>query len=209
MKKLKFKYSKCFFVLLMLSVITAGIILVDNYLKVEKLFFYKTGTDKKAILNSTWNMSAKEVERANKTKLDDEYTFVLFDDELNKLLDPDRITAKINKTMNLWAHTSELTYDFFDDRLFRYRLIGQVDEPAKFDSIVKHNLYERYGDIKRNNDKFGGTFLKDSVFVKYSQFDVDGKNNTLEHRFLIEVTYQPLFIEISKVARAEQSSIFK
>ncbi len=61
-----------------------------------------------------------------------------------------RITAKQQvDNMNFWTADTELTYDFFDDRLFRYRLLGEIFNQIEFDSIVVKNLQLTYGNIKR------------------------------------------------------------
>lgn len=198
------KIKKWFFVLLVSLLTVSGFLLLNKFFKEENLFIYETGMDKKAILNSTWNMSFKEVERANKIKLKKGISFASFDAGLNKLLDLNRITAKKTEDFNLWAFNSELNYDFFDNRLFRYSLIGEVYNSAEFDSIAVTNLKKKYGEMLKGGMQYGGSFLKDSVSVEYSQFDIE---NEKEHRFLIKVTFLPIFNEITKKSENEQNSI--
>ncbi len=61
--------------------------------------------------------------------------------------------------------------------------------------------------ILKDSTKYDGTFLKDSVSVKYSQSDIE-RDNKHQHRFLIEVTYLPINNEIIRTAKKEQESIF-
>ncbi|MFP5081278.1 hypothetical protein [Pedobacter sp. JCM 36344] len=201
------KVLKSMLAFIVIIAIVVSFLFLNEYWKEEKLFIHKTGYNKKAILNSTWNMSSKEVERANKLKLKKGLTFVFFEPGLNKLLNEKRITAKKIDDFNLWTFTSELTYDFFDDRLFRYSFIGELAEPNSFDSIAVNNLKNRYGKMIKDTNQFGGNFLKDSVSVEYSQFNIENSKNETEHRFLIKVTYLPIFNEIVRESENEQNSI--
>jgi len=209
MKKKLFKIIKWSLIFLMTFAIITGLFFVNKYWKNEKLFYYKKGTNKKAILNTTWNMSYKEVERANNCKLKEGFTFTFWEPGLNNLLDQKRITAKEVKEINLWTFNAELSYSFFDDRLFRFTLLGETYNPNKFDSIAIANLELTYGKIIKDSTRFDGKFLKDSIFVEYRQFDIESNEQKQEHRFLIEVTYQPIFNEIVRIAKKEQQSIFQ
>lgn len=208
MKKKILKFLKWTFFLVIIVAIGAGLFFFNKHLREEKLFIYKNGTDKKAILNSTWNMLWKEIERANQCKLKDGLTFTFFEPGLNALLDEKRITAKQIDEINLWTYSAELDYDFFDDRLFRYRLLGKVYEPNEFDSVAIKNLSLSYGTFIKDSTQYCGKFFKDSISVEYRQFDMDSKEQEKEHRFLIEVTYLPTFNEIVRTAEKEQQSIF-
>jgi hypothetical protein len=210
MKKNIFKILKWTGAFLLLVSIGTGFYLMNQHLKTEKLYFYETGTDKKAILNSTWNMSQKEVERANNTNLKEGFTLAFLEKGLNGLLSSQRITSQEStETINLWTEDATISYEFFDDRLFRYWLVGKTLNKHFFDSTAIRNLELSYGKIKRDTTLYGGSFFKDSVSVKYSQFDIETKEKRQEHRFVIEVTYSPIFNEIIRTANKEQNSIFQ
>jgi hypothetical protein len=81
--------------------------------------------------------------------------------------------------------------------------------PSQFDSIVVKNLEQKYGQIKRNDQHFGGTFNSDSVFVEYGQYtEMEQEINSPHNRFTIIVTYLPLYDKIKQAAKNEQESIF-
>ena len=170
---------------------------------------YKTGIEKKAILNSTWNMSSKEIERANNVKLRDNNMILFFEPVLEMILDHSRISSKKGEAINLWSYSAELTYDFFDDRLFRYTLMGQAGYPDVFDSVALLNLGIVFGNFIPDSTQYKGKFIKDSVLVEYCQFNIADKEDAPENHFVIEVSYQPIYYEIIRTAKENQNSIFK
>ena len=49
----------------LIAIFIGGLFLVNKYLSANNLLFYSTGTNEKAFLDSTWEMSPREIERAN------------------------------------------------------------------------------------------------------------------------------------------------
>lgn len=80
-----------------------GLFFLNRHIKNEKLLFYSSGTNKKAILNSTWNMSYKEVERVNEGKLKDGISLACIENGLKNLLNTNRFNTKTVESMNLWS----------------------------------------------------------------------------------------------------------
>ena len=207
MTKNKINGVKFFICLTVLITVIISVYFLVGYLKKEKLFFYATGNNKKAILNSTWNMTFQEIERVNKCKLKEQYTFVMFEQGINTLLNTDRIKYKKIDALNLWGYNAELTYEFFDNRLFRYTLIGKVDSPIIFDSIVGNNIGVKFNKNTNDSIKFENTVVKDSVTIIFKQFDITNAETEIEHRFIIEGTYLPILNEILQVAKKDRKSI--
>jgi hypothetical protein len=199
-----------------------GLFYLNKHIKNENLLFYKTGSSKKAILNSTWNMSFKEVERVTEGKLKDGITLARVENGLKNLLNSKRFDTKTVESMNLWSYDAKVNYDFFDNRLFRVRLLGEIFNPKEFDNIVIKNLGQSYGEYFKDTIPFyvnllgdsiplqyAGKFLKDSVSVEYRQFEILDNKNRKEHRFHIEITNLSIFNEIIKIGINEQKSIFQ
>ena len=57
--------------IIIFTVITSFVLLllVTHYLKINNLLFYATGSKEKTLLNSTWEMSPKEIKRSNNVNL--------------------------------------------------------------------------------------------------------------------------------------------
>lgn len=188
-----------------------GLYSLKSYLKRENLLIYANGTNHKAFLNATWEMSAKEVERANHCNLVEETIppLDLIVGELSTLFDKERIVRKESNSVLIWDGRREIFYDFFDDRLFRVRIHGNVWNKERIDNSITSTLEAKYGQIKRNQeDEFSGRFITDLVDVNYYQFEYnDSENKNVQH-FQIEFTYKPLYNEIINITSNEIKNIF-
>jgi len=65
-----FKYTITLVISILLLI---GIYLGNNYIREERLFFYSTGSDIKAFVNSTWEMSEKEIDRVCSISFEDAF----------------------------------------------------------------------------------------------------------------------------------------
>jgi hypothetical protein len=189
-----------------------GLYFCNTHLKTERLFIYAKGSDQKAILNSTWQMSVKEVERVNNCELTEDAVpspdEVLGD--LKYIIDYRRLLSKKGCDINIWGNDREVIYDFFDDQLFRIRIFDNVFNRREEDSIIVSNLKEKFGTFnKSKDDNFGGTFSNSSVNVEYRQFSYtsDGENKTVD-RLIISLTYKPLYEQIKMISEKDQKNIF-
>lgn len=181
----------------------------------EKYFPYATGTKIKAIMKTTWGMSLKEIERVNPGKLNQSLNFSMFDFPKFNFHNQNRIKYYKSENINLWGYYPELTYDFFDDQLFSYTLVGDVYEKEKFDSLVQFIFFSKSckplnelvinfkKELSIKNDSMNNNFhnicWRDSTLIIYNN-----SNNT----FSIEAFYYPIYQNIKYNSELEQESIF-
>ncbi len=205
-----FKRTIVILILLCMSIV----IYYTNYLINKDNYILNGNTiNKKSIMNAYWNMPFKEVQRVNNCKFKIEIPFP--NDFYTSLINKDSYKAYLDcRTISLWSYNTEISYEFYNDRLCKYGIIGKVDNPVIFDSIAIKNLSLHYGKFKRSTTlvkgqtTLKGCFLKDSVLVEYKQFDIENENKINEHRFIIEVTYQPIYYEIKRKIEDDEKSIF-
>ena len=199
-------------VIIFLICIIVGLYFLNSHLKAERLFIYATGSDEKAILNSTWKMSIKEIERANNCKLTEDAVpspdEIL--DDLKYIIDHGRFVSKKGCDINIWGYDREVIYDFFDDQLFRIRILDNVFNKQEEDSLIVSNLKEKFGNFnKSKDDNYGGTFSTTSVNVDYRQFSYTrDEANKIVDRLIITLTYKPLYEQIKATSEKEQKNIF-
>ena len=194
-------------VIIMVSIF--GLHSLNSYLKRESLLIYAKGTDQKAFLNATWEMTIREVERANGCPLSDGYDFSAFESDLDNLLDPTRIQWKKSCLVKIFGANREVYYDFFDNQLFRIKILGDVYNQKGIDSLIINSLESKYGKVVRDTEnEFAGKFLTDNVEIYYDQFEYNDKNNERVQHFKIEITYKPLMSKIKSTSKQEQNNIF-
>lgn len=204
------KLLKTFAIFILTAFIIIGLFKLNKYLKDERLLFYKRGTDEKAILNATWRMSVKEVERSLNYKLTDGifYGRIFTGEPFKNLKDINRVSNKDGKNIIIGGENYEVQYDFFDDQLFQITLLKEVLNKEKTDSIITTYLEPKYGRIIRDpQNKFSGTFKNKNVQIKYEQWEIKNHDKT-EDRILIIIIYQPIVDEGYKIVTDEQKSIF-
>lgn len=208
MKKIR-KFLKISGIVLLLIIGLVGIYSLNSYLKKERLLIYSKGTNEKAFLNATWKMSIKEVERANGCGLTKGISFAVIEPELNKILDLKRFVSKKSCEINIWGADREVSYDFFDDQLFRVRIYDDILNQGEIDSLIVQSLEPKYGEIIRSeNNKYAGKFMTDEVEIDYNQWEYDNEEGKKVKRFRIEITYKPLINEIKSISEKEQNNIF-
>jgi hypothetical protein len=116
----------------------AGIGLVlFYYLQANNLLFFATGTKEKAFLNTTWSMSPNEIARATglplllpRNEKVAELSRLLF---FPHVMDKKRFQEMEQRDFHLWGHTAEVTYYFFDHKLYEY-LVSITSGTALLDS---------------------------------------------------------------------------
>jgi hypothetical protein len=198
--------------IIFLICLITGLYFLNLQLKAERLFIYAKGSDQKAVLNSTWQMSIREVERANDCKLTEDA--VPSPDEvlcgLKYIIDHKRFVSKKGCDLNIWGNDREVIYDFFDDQLFNIRILDNVFNKQEEDSIIVSNLKEKFGNFnKSKDDNFGGTFSTTYVNVAYQQFNYTSADaNKTVDRLIITLTYKPLYEQIKATSENEQKNIF-
>ena len=207
--KSKKKLLKISGLIILLIISIVGLFCLNSYLKEERLFIYAKGINKKAFLNANWKMSIKEVERANGCQLSDGYDFSEFEPDLKFLLNRNRIQWKRSCKINIWGENREVYYDFFDDQLFRIRILDDVFDKREIDSMIVLSMEQKYGKKSGNiENKFAGKFSTNEVEIVYEQFGYDNKENKKVQRFRIEISYKPLLDEIKSISKKEQNNIF-
>jgi len=188
-------------IILFLGVLGIGIYKLNLHLKNEYLLIYATGTNEKAFLNSTWKMSPKEIERANKTNLlhnlkSDHYILSLISIlDFPKILNGDRYSAWIQKNVLLWGETNVVViYYFFDNMLLKYdiKLEDYYFEQIPSDIIL--TLRSTFGNEKKATMKQHPGFadLDELKIPQYarrkkqssanpSEIEITGKDINLKH----------------------------
>src|SRR3990167_8511546 len=149
------------FILLIIS----GAFLGNYYLKRNNLLFYATGTRDKAFLKSTWEMSKKEVERANQTELKSTSSLHC------GLVNWEKRTNKVScyKTdIHLFGQSTEVTYYFFDNKFYEYDLTIPVSGYPDVSRILE-NLEKRFG-----NGYIENTITSESESRQAPKLDIDG-----------------------------------
>jgi hypothetical protein len=142
--------------IVLIIVSTLGVFFLNRYLKNESLFFYATGTNEKAFLNSTWKMSPKEVQRANKgflnKKVDDIYLGLK-----PELIDIKRFTAYEQDDISLWGLNVNVEYFFFDNMLYAYRITDDSIHYSNIPEILK-TLRVKFGNELKGKLRKKGRF---------------------------------------------------
>jgi len=145
-------------IILFLGVLGIGIYKLNLYLKNENLLIYSTGTNEKAFLNSTWKMSPKEIERANKTNLS--YSYSDNDFLIKKfsgfpmILNMNRYSKYIQKDVLLWGESDiYVSYHFFDNMLFEYHINLENYSFEQIPSDIILTLRSKFGNEKKATKK--------------------------------------------------------
>lgn len=210
-KKIIVSFSISLFVLLSIIMLGLGL----NYLKKERLLFFATGTHIKAFLNSTWEMSQKEIERKNNDTLrplskdlDDILEEVAVSQTPN-LLNENRIKVQIGTDKIVYGYKTHVYYAFFDDKLFRLKITGQCYDFENIDSLFISKFKKIYGPVIKDSlnksSRFLYSFNGDSITGSYWHYN----NKENECHFSIELTYTPILQRISNISKQEENSLFK
>ncbi len=208
-----------------------SIIAINGYLKDEKLLFYATGTQYKAFLNSTWEMSEKEIERANDTYLRSEparfdfsgfdtidgkinppgtyveYNPFILDLHLPKVLNMSRYKKRIQNDITIFGYNSRVRYYFFDDKLFEYTLIIHGLDADKFHKQIYSSISEKFGEGRVQENE---NFQIQSVSWENSDLKVDYWLNDILNSFTgkVRFSYKPTINKIKQIKLNEEKNLF-
>lgn len=193
--------------------------------------FYATGTNDKALLNSTWEMSANEVERANHTE------FMVTSESLicsaiSYLGGYETVQKRIEcpeDEIYLFGTKADVMYMFFDNKLFRYELSIPVFGYPEVSKILKHmetrfgakysenvavntgneyaQNYKREWHTKKEKANFNLYFPRDSKFED-NDYVFESNKAMDSARVFISVVYLPMMKKIEKAVEKEESSYF-
>src|SRR6266446_6724451 len=151
-----------FFVLCLIIGTSLGGIWFVNYLKMNNLLFFATGTKEKAFLNTTWRMSPKEVERATGLTLlemtDDErkMNHLLRDLYGPHIMNKNRFRELKQKNLSLWGMDAEVEYSFFDNQLYRCFILMKSGSALKdLHKTILTALEVRFGVAQDDKEKAG------------------------------------------------------
>lgn len=207
--------------LILISAITLFmlIISINYYLEDEKLLFYSTGTKHKAFLHSTWEMSEKEVERANNTFLFiPDYDFFDFpDSQYPKVLNMSRYKSRVQREITIWGYDSRVEYSFFDDRLFEYTLFVKGYDAKQLHEEILKNLSVKYGEgtNESKDDNFLYKMSWDTKLVTIDHWLVKESSSNSSNPFLslgylagIRFGYKPMFKQIHDISLKEHEELF-
>jgi len=238
MLSLKRKYDliiRLLFAVLLLALTVYGIYKLNIYLKNENLLIYATGSNEKAFLNSTWKMSPKEIERANKTSLiPDNRTNVSAHD----FVDDERYKYKVSKA-NLWGRDAKIYYLFFDNKLYEYEIRIEKYYITKLPDVIVGSLRDRFGtedeaklcntisclllpEYQKKEDIIIDIKGKDLIISRYEPMNIIYNWETEDlHVYLwflyedethyyvsLDVKYLPYINQIKKMSEKEKESYF-
>lgn len=190
------------FVLTVTAIIIVGIVIVginlNDNLRENNLLIYSTGTKHKAFLNSTWEMSPREIERANSTKLSSSKLPLLFGPEL---IAQNRFKELSHDNVSLWGSRVKIGYTFFDNMLYKYYVSLDVVDLDESQKEILATLRKMFGEGRK-----GKKVRKDTMYC----FEWDTKKQSLsywsgklEKEYLYSITikavYKPLYDQIKKI----------
>ena len=183
--------------------------MIHRYLIENKLYFYATGTNEKAFLNSTWKMSQKEVEKANGAELfapKNQFTCLPPGDFTNPL----RFKALSSEQVSLWGLNAEVTYCFFDDILYSYEISISEIKDDKLQEKITETLKNRFCEGEAISPKSAAMRLRhlwnlSNQMIEYAIIESDDKRF---HNIFIKAQHKPLNEFIQQAARKERESYF-
>jgi len=172
---------------LLLALTVYAIYKLNIYLKNENLLIYATGTNEKAFLNSTWKMSPKEIERANKTNLSNSYNensvfeSIRISFDFPQILNMNRYSHYIQKDVLLWeGYGVYVNYYFFDNMLFEYNIKLENYPFKQIPSDIILTLRSRFGNEKKATMRFKGLSFADLLDIREEDKKEQRKQNTKE-----------------------------
>ena len=187
-----------------LSLVLLGYI----YIKDENLLIYATGTNEKAFLNSTWLMSPNEIRRANNAYLEKPEWELFFTEP--DVVNPNRYSSFKQKDIELWGHSTEVEYSFFDKKLFQYYIGMKSYDADKDEKEVLAILNYRFGS-QLKIEKKSKHLLKEYEWGYKNQsirFWISKDSKDKNYHFGITVKYLPYYNEIKKISEAEKKNYF-
>ena len=216
-----------FFLVVIILVVGAGYL--NYYLKTNNYLFYATGTNEKAFINSTWEMSVDEVVRANNAELikGGALTCLLGIIEFDSI--EHRILCYEDDDASLFGNKAEVIYFFFDNRLFEFNLSIPVYGYADVSKLLKqleHRFGEGYSQDAGVNPSYEHAqnyereWTTDKEKVKFNLFfpsknqlqdedySFEGTEVSGSPRVFLNVIYLPMVKKIEDENEIEESSYF-
>ena len=167
-------------------------------------------TNNKAILNASWGMSPSQVKMANDTKLTKLNIIPLPGLFAPDISDTRRFLFLVQNDRMLFGQHTEIHYDFFDKKLYRYVVFIHIANKVKADNTVLSTKIAEYSEsikVKETSsyevDSYEWT-TKDKM-ISYSLYK---NNKKAKYKIVIRVTYIPIYNEIQRVVREEIKSYF-
>jgi hypothetical protein len=196
--------------LALVASLVVGGVLLNAYLKTENRFIFATGTSDKAFLNTTWKMSPHEVERANHAVLTpNEDLWVAVD--APSVMDPKRYKELLQKDIMLWGHSAQISYSFFDNKLFEYYVSLTIYDTDKSIPEIRATLEQQFGKGKVDIDKSANLVVNLTWNTSKQKIALwSGKNDGENAGYYLGIrsTFKPSTQEIDSVIKAEKKSYF-
>lgn len=196
---------------LILIILTFTVIFgLDYYLRENNLLFYSIDTKERAFINTTWEMSPHEVQKANNVNLtpapdQDKYEYPrVINMERYKLLDQ-------TKHITLWSFETKVEYAFFDEKLFECTMLLEGHDLNKMHKKITSALTEEYGDGVAEDNKIylhSMHWETTSVRVRYWLLEKEDKGNVKLFLAGVRISYKPMHEIISKISLKEHKKLF-
>ena len=182
---------------------------LNYYLKENNYLFYATGTNKKAFINATWEMSPNEVRRANNTNLVPAKYRVLKNllyrigpDDAGEIERYELMESEEHSVQ--WGFETKVQYVFFDDRLFEYTVFLNGYDSNKMNNVITSALTEKYGNGVTEDDKnylHSMQWETRSERVDYWMVEIKDKANPETFLAGVRISYKPMFGIFAKIKR--------
>lgn len=128
--------------------VAASLVMVGLFLQANGMFFFATGTDKKAFMNATWKMSPGEIERANDCGLHPSFSSTdYFQSEASQphVSDQKRFRVMTQEGIALWGGRAVVKYAFFDDELYEYLISVDTNRGKQMHGEILEAFRKKYG----------------------------------------------------------------
>jgi hypothetical protein len=182
-------------------------VFLNIFLSENNFFIYATGTKDKAFLNTTWKMSPREIERANKTSLSSSESLLLFTPEVTN---KSRFKALVQKNAYLWGRLVQVEYSFFDDMLYEYYISLTAYDLEKPHNEILATLTEEFGVGKEIEEKRADLIHShewdtEKQLISYWM----GKNEGEKFFYIgIRAVNKPFYKNIEEIAKNERKVYF-
>ena len=202
-----------FMTVLIGGIVCVGLVLF-YYLQANNLLFFATGTKEKAFLNTTWSMSPNEIRRATGMPLlfsRNERLWERYRELFGPhVMDKKRFQEMEQRDFYLWGHIAEVTYHFFDHKLYEY-FVSITSGTALLDShkAIMTALEARAGVAqpdKKERPEILYAYKWESSRERI-QYRVSRDSDTA-YTAGIRVTHVASMSEIERIVREEQNTYF-
>jgi len=208
-----------------LVIIISGIcilIITNAFLSENNLLIYATGTNEKALKNSTWKMSLKEVKRVNECRLEHKRKPKKFDYQ-------GRQKEFVQDNAFFWGYNCDIKYFFFDNMLYKYKVkivLPKISTPEQLEKDkfeikklkmdILQALREKFGnEVKKSNEKNilhnSWNYKNQIVNCKFTDLKEEewGDNRTYNCTYFeIEGIYQPIYKQMEEIMQKDKSNSF-